>query len=114
MFSIKQKLFLAKVIVGVFICSTAIFLSLYISLMTQYNLAIEMLREHLEVIHDTEANHHDLKRYLSKKENQELKEELSENRKQIMTLTNFVLASAIKRADGTLVQEDIENLRKML
>ena len=72
MFSIRQKLFLAKVIVGVFICSTAIFLSLYISLMTQYNLAVGMLREHLEVIHDTEANHHDLKQYLSKKENQEL------------------------------------------
>ena len=31
-----------------------------------------MLRENLEVIHDTEANHHDLKQYLSKKENQEL------------------------------------------
>ena len=72
MFSIRQKLFLAKVIVGVFICSTAIFLALYISLMTQYNLAVEMLREHLEVIHDTEANHHDLKKFLSKKENQEL------------------------------------------
>ena len=72
MFSIRQKLFLAKVIVGGFICSTAIFLALYISLMTQYNLAVEMLREHLEVIHDTEANHHDLKQYLSKKENQEL------------------------------------------
>ena len=72
MFSIKQKLFLAKVIVGLFICSTAIFLSLYISLQTQYNLAVEMLREHLEIIHDTEANHHDLKKYLSEKENQEL------------------------------------------
>ena len=72
MFSIRQKLFLAKVIVGVFICSTAIFLSLYISLQTQYNLAVEMLREPLEIIHDTEANHHDLKQYLSKKENQEL------------------------------------------
>ena len=72
MFSIRQKLFLAKVIVGVFICITAIFLALYISLRTQYNLAVEMLREHLHVIHDTEANHHDLKQYLSKKENQEL------------------------------------------
>ena len=72
MFSIRQKLFLAKVIVGVFICITAIFLALYISLQTQYNLAVEMLREHLEVIHDTEENHHDLKQYLSKKENQEL------------------------------------------
>ena len=72
MFSIRQKLFLAKVIVGVFICVTAIFLSLYISLQTQYNLAVEMLREHLEVIHDTETNHRDLKKYLSDKENQEL------------------------------------------
>lgn len=72
MFSIRQKLFLAKVIVWVFICSTAIFLALYISLMTQYNLAVDMLREHLEVIHDTEANHRDLKKYLSEKENQEL------------------------------------------
>ena len=72
MFNITQKLFLSKAILGIFICSTAIFLSLYISLQTQYNLAVEMLREHLEVIHDTEANHHDLKQYLSKKENQEL------------------------------------------
>ena len=72
MFSIRQKLFLAKIIVWVFICSTAIFLALYISLQIQYNLAVEMLREHLEIIHDTEANHHDLKKYLSEKENQEL------------------------------------------
>ena len=72
MFSIRQKLFLAKVIVGLFICVTAIFLSLYISLVTQYNLAVDMLIEHLEVIHDTETNHHDLKKYLSDKENQEL------------------------------------------
>lgn len=72
MFSIRQKLFLAKVIVGLFICVTAIFLSLYISLVTQYNLAVDMLIEHLEVIHDTKANHHDLKKYLSDKENQEL------------------------------------------
>ena len=72
MFSIRQKLFLAKVIVGVFICITAIFLSLYISLQTQYNLAVDMLIEHLEVIHDTETNHRDLKKYLSDKENQEL------------------------------------------
>lgn len=49
-----------------------------------------------------------------KQENKELKNELSENRKQIITLTNFVLASAIKRADGSLSQDDIENLRQML
>ena len=72
MFSIRQKLFLAKVIVGIFICSTAIFLALYISLMTQYNLAVEMLREHLEVIHDTETHNYDIKKYLADKENDEL------------------------------------------
>lgn len=38
-----------------------------------------------------------------------LKQELSENRKQIITLTNFVLASAIKRADG----EEVANLTNL-
>ena len=72
MFSIRQKLFLAKVIVGVFICSTAIFLALYISLQIQYNLAVEMLREHLKVIHHTETHNYDIKKYLADKENDEL------------------------------------------
>lgn len=62
-----------------------------------------------DMINDLKQNQEELKQ-----ENRDLKQELSENRKQIMTLTNFVLASAIKRADGTLEQEDIENLRKML
>lgn len=48
------------------------------------------------------------------KENAELKKELAENRKQIMTLTNFVLASTIKRADGTLSEDDIKELRNMI
>ena len=75
-----------------------------------FNAAIEAYKHMYEdMISDLKVNQAELK-----KENQDLKEELSENRKQIMTLTNFVLASAIKRADGTLVQEDIENLRKML
>jgi 3-methyladenine DNA glycosylase AlkC len=58
----------------------------------------------------------DLKNNLEdvKKENGELKAELAENRKQIMTLTNFVLASAIKRADGDLDAEAIEKLRQMI
>ena len=70
-----------------------------------FNAAIEAYKHMYEdMINDLKVNQAELK-----KENQDLKEELSENRKQIMTLTNFVLASAIKRADGTLVQEDIEN-----
>ena len=47
-----------------------------------------------------------------KKEVSELKEELAECRKQIMTLTNFVLASAIKRADGDENLEEIRNIIK--
>ena len=73
-----------------------------------FNAAIEAYKHMYEdMINDLKVNQAELK-----KENQDLKEELSENRKQIMTLTNFVLASAIKRADGTLVQEDIDNYIK--
>ncbi len=47
-----------------------------------------------------------------------LKDELSETRKQVMTLTNFVLASAIKRADGgeenILTPESVETLRAIM
>lgn len=42
-----------------------------------------------------------------------LKQELSENRKQIITLTNFVLASAIKRADGEEVAS-LTNLKTIV
>lgn len=49
-----------------------------------------------------------------KQENKDLKDELSETRKQVMTLTNFVLASAIKRADGNLEINDINNLREII
>lgn len=72
MFDIHQKLFLSKVFLGIAIAAVAIFLALYISLQTQYNLAVEMLREHLKVIHDTETHNHDLKKYLADKENQKL------------------------------------------
>lgn len=53
-----------------------------------------------------------------KKEIVELKNEVAESRKQIMTLTNFVLASAIKRADGgeenILTPESLESLKKIM
>ena len=72
MFNIHQKAFLSKVFLGITIISFAIFLSLYISLQTQYNLAVEMLREHLKIIHHTETNNYDIKKYLADKENDEL------------------------------------------
>ena len=53
-----------------------------------------------------------------KKEISELKSELNETRQQIMTLTNFVLASAIKRADdgvdNILTPESIEILKAIM
>lgn len=72
MFSITQKLFLIKLILGVFICSTAIFLSLYISLQTQYNLAVNMLIEHMKTIHESEITMQELEKYLKQEQNKDL------------------------------------------
>lgn len=72
MFSITQKLFLAKLILGIFICSTAIFLSLYISLQTQYALAVNMLVEHMKTIHESEITKQELEKYLKQKQNKDL------------------------------------------
>lgn len=49
-----------------------------------------------------------------KEEVESLKNELNQNRQQIMTLTNFVLASAIQRADGNLSTESIEHLKNII
>lgn len=49
-----------------------------------------------------------------KKEIEQLKAELSENRKQILTLTNFVLASALKRADGQFPDSALEGLKDII
>lgn len=72
MFSITQKLFLAKLISGIFICSTAIFLSLYISLQTQYFLAVDMLVEHMKTIHESEMTKQELEKYLKQEQNKDL------------------------------------------
>lgn len=49
-----------------------------------------------------------------KEEVDSLKSELDQNRQQIMTLTNFVLASAIQRADGNLNLESVEKLKDII
>lgn len=49
-----------------------------------------------------------------KREIEVLKKELSENRNQILTLTNFVLASALKRADGDLPEETVSKLKEII
>ena len=72
MFSINQKIFLAKLLLGVFICCTAIFLSLYISLQTQYFLAVDMLIEHMKTIHESEMTKQELEKYLKQEQNKDL------------------------------------------
>ena len=47
-----------------------------------------------------------------KEEVESLKQELSENRKQIITLTNFVLASAMKRADDNADFSELKEIIK--
>ena len=47
-------------------------------------------------------------------QNNGLKEELSETRKQIITLTNFVLASTLQKTDSKIPQDTINNLKKIL
>lgn len=47
-----------------------------------------------------------------KKEVSDLKEELAENRKQIITLTNFVLKSAIMSSSDGAGLEDLRNIVK--
>lgn len=47
-----------------------------------------------------------------KEEVESLKQELSENRKQIITLTNFVLASAMKRADDSADFSELKEIIK--
>ena len=49
-----------------------------------------------------------------KKEISSLKEELSETRKQVIVLTNFVLASALKRADENLDENTLNALKDII
>ena len=49
-----------------------------------------------------------------KSENSSLKDELSETRKQVITLTNFVLASAMQKADNNINQEAVSKLKTIL
>lgn len=72
-----------------------------------FDAAIEAYKKMYEdMIEDLKSQIGDLK-----EENVSLKEELSENRKQIITLTNFVLASAIQKG-GT--PENFEELRQII
>ena len=72
-----------------------------------FDAAIEAYKKMYEdMIEDLKSQIGDLK-----EENVSLKEELSENRKQIITLTNFVLASAIQKGS---TPENFEELRQII
>lgn len=49
-----------------------------------------------------------------KSENSSLKDELSETRKQVITLTNFVLASAMQKTDNNISQESVDKLKNII
>jgi len=60
-----------------------------------------------DMIEDLKAQNGELK-----EEVESLKQELSENRKQIITLTNFVLASAIQKGESNGNFEDLKAIIK--
>lgn len=60
-----------------------------------------------DMIDDLKAQNGELK-----EEVESLKQELSENRKQIITLTNFVLASAIQRGENS--SNNFEDLKEII
>lgn len=73
-----------------------------------FDAAIEAYKKMYEdMIEDLKSQIGDLK-----EENVSLKEELSENRKQIITLTNFVLASAMRRGESADNFEDLKAIIK--
>ncbi len=49
-----------------------------------------------------------------KEENKELNKRLGDTTQQVITLTNFVLANALRRADGDLNMEDINKLKNII
>ena len=82
-----------------------------------FDAAIEAYKKMYEdMIGDLKAQNADLRGQKEdlKREIEALKSELSENRKQIITLTNFVLASALQRADGNLPPDQVGALKDII
>ena len=72
-----------------------------------FDAAIEAYKKMYEdMIDDLKAQNGELK-----EEVESLKQELAENRKQIITLTNFVLASAMRKADEA---SDFSELKEII
>lgn len=73
-----------------------------------FDAAIEAYKKMYEdMIDDLKAQNGELK-----EEVESLKQELSENRKQIITLTNFVLASAIQKGESPDSFNDLKEIIK--
>ena len=72
MFSTEQKNRIYKILMLIFAFGGLMSLSFNIILMHQYAHAVNILVEHMRVIHDTEISSKELKSYIKEKENEEL------------------------------------------
>lgn len=72
MFSLEQKSTIYKILMLIFAFGGLMSLAFNIILMHQYAHAVNMLVEHMRVIHDTEITAKELKSYIKEQENKEL------------------------------------------
>lgn len=72
MFSLEQKNTIYKILMLIFAFGGLMSLAFNIILMHQYAHAVNMLVEHMRVIHNTEITAKELKSYIKEKENREL------------------------------------------
>lgn len=72
MFSLEQKTTIYKILMLIFAFGGLMSLAFNIILMHQYAHAVNMLVEHMRVIHNTEITSKELKNYIKEKENREL------------------------------------------
>ena len=72
MFSLEQKNTIYKILMLIFAFGGLMSLAFNIILMHQYAHAVNILIEHMRVIHDTEITKDELKTHIKKEENHEL------------------------------------------
>lgn len=72
MFSLEQKNTIYKILMLIFAFGGLMSLAFNIILMHQYAHAVNMLVEHMRIIHNTEITAKELKSYIKEKENREL------------------------------------------
>lgn len=72
MFSLEQKNMIYKILMLIFAFGGLMSLAFNIILMHQYAHAVNILVEHMRVIHNTEVTSKELKSYIKEKENREL------------------------------------------